>query len=102
MWRSRWRSRENGVQFGRLRCGSAVAVFGHPRGCRIFPLVVGQLAYVSAIPAHDKQFAIRLRNSVHQFCLVFETHARTTEDNLLSVRKTHAMCVVARGIRQEE
>src|SRR5437879_377155 len=88
------------VLFGRLRCGSALAAFGHPRGCCIFPLVVSQLAYVSAIPAHDKQFAIRLGNSVRQFCLVFETHARATEDDPFSVRRPDAMCVAARAVGQ--
>src|ERR1700722_19260091 len=72
---------------------------GLPRRTTLFPLVVGQLFDLSTVVAHDKNFTVRLRRA-YQKSLIFESHARTCEQQAFSVRRPGQMRLVALGMRQ--
>jgi|ERR1700677_2959873 hypothetical protein len=54
-----------------------------PRGSAFFPLVIGELFDLSAVVAHDEDFAVRLRRS-DQHNFVFETHAAAAKQETFS------------------
>src|ERR1700722_20833693 len=72
---------------------------GLPRRTPLFPLVVGQLFDLGTVVAHDKNFSVRLRRT-YQKSLIFESHARTCEQQALPVRRPSQMRLVAFGMRQ--
>ena len=84
----RWGSDRSRQRLVRLPCRTA-----------LFPLVVGELFDLGTVLAHDKNFAIRLRRA-YQKSLIFESHARTCEQQAFSIRRLGQMRLVAFGMRQ--
>jgi hypothetical protein len=63
-----------------------------PGGAAFFPLVIGKLFDLSAVIAHDEDFAVRLR-CANQHDFVFETHAAAAKQETLSIGRPSQVSV---------